>query len=383
MADKKKLLYITRYSLHQEFNLKKKFDGQLNAFRNLGFDVFFIGFDEKYLYLINGNNKTIIGNTHFGFPSYLHTLFYNDLHKAAVKVINSEKVDYVYWRTAPLWNSSCKVAQTIKRNKATFIYEIPTFPQQKEEHLNGLRKLFSIYSDRFTDKFNSMVDYYVLIGEDAGGHYKGKPAINIENGIDVSSVPVRKPKCEETIHILALASMCYWHGYDRLIKSLAEYKGDQKIVIHMVGGNDGGCLNEWKELASKLGLKNTVVFHGQLTGKALEEMFDLCDIGVNSLAMYRKGFAVTMELKAREYIARGLPFVCAVEDPALVDPKEALWLKITNDESVPDMEQIVEFALEMKKNTTHVLSLRKLAENRLTWEMQYKKVFDLIGGNKV
>ncbi len=379
MADKKKLLYITRYSLNREFNLKKKFDGQMNAFKNLGFDVYFIGFDEKHLYLINGDNKKIVGKTHFNFPSYLHTMFYGDLHKAAIKAIESEKFDYVYWRAAPLWKSSCNVAKTVKSTGAKLIYEIPTFPQT-EAQMSGFRSLFTHYSKRFDSKFHSFVDDYVLIGEDAGGEYKGKPAINIENGIDVSSVPVRTPKNDETIHILALASMCYWHGYDRLIKSLSQYKGEHKVFIHMVGGNDGGCLNEWKELSSQLGLNDSVIFHGQMTGKALEEMFDLCDIGVNSLAMYRKGFAVTMELKAREYIARGLPFVCAVEDPALDDSNGIFWLRIPNDDSIPAMDQIVDFAIKMKKDSSHVNSLRKLAESKLTWEMQYKKVFDVVGG---
>lgn len=382
MDNRKKLLYITRYSLHKEFNLKKKFDGQLNAFRNLGFDVYFIGFDEKHLYLINNDKKTVIGKTHFGFPSYLHTLFYNDLHKAAVKAIESQKFDYVYWRSAPLWKSSVTVAKTAKKYGSTFVYEIPTFPQT-EAQMSGLRSLFVRYSKKFDQSFHNLIDAYVLIGEDAGGKFRGKPAINIENGIDVSNVPVRKPRCEDKLHILALASMSYWHGYDRLIRSLAQYKGNEKIVIHMVGGNDGGCLDEWKELTTQLGLDDSVVFHGQMTGNALEEMFDMCDIGVNSLAMYRKGFAVTMELKAREYIARGLPFVCAVEDPALSDSEETFWLRIPNDDSIPDMEQIVKFALDMKKDISHVSKLRKLAENRMTWEMQYKKVFDVVGGNKV
>lgn len=380
MANKKKLLYITRYSLHQEFNLKKKFDGQLNAFKNLGFDVFLIGFDENNFYLINDDKKTVIGKTHFSFPSYLHTRFYVDLNKVAIKAIEAHKFDYVYWRAAPLWKSSCTVAEKAKEVGSTLIYEIPTYPLQ-EAQLSGLRSIFAKYSKRFDKVFHSYVDAYVLIGEDAGGEYRGKPAINIENGIDLSTIQVRKPKKnDDTIHILALASMCYWHGYDRLIKSLSEYKGKQKVKIHMVGGNDGGSLDEWKELSEQLGLADSIIFHGQMTGEALEEMFNLCDIGVNSLAMYRKGFSVTMELKTREYAARGLPFVCAVKDPSFDGIDSPKWLKVDNNDSIPDMQTIVDFALNMKNDDTHVGFLRKIAEERMTWEMQYKKVFDVVGG---
>lgn len=381
MGKAKKLLYITRYSLHQNFNLQKKFDGQLNAFRSLGFEVYFIGFDEKHLYLVNGQEKTVIGNTHFRFPAYLHTQFYNDLHKAAIKAIESVGFDFVYWRTAPLWNSSCKVANAIKNSGARLIYEIPTFPPSKESYTSVLRRLFSIYSRTLSKKFDPLVDYYVVIGEDAGGEYKGKPAINIENGIDISNISVRTPdNSKDEIHILALASMCYWHGYDRLIKSLAKYNGDKKVIVHMVGGNDGGYLDEWKELSKTLGLTDSVVYHGPMSGQALEEMFDLCDVGINSLAMYRKGFKVTMELKTREYVSRGLPFVCAVDDPALESCESPMWLKVANDNSIPDMNQIVDFAIKMKQNPSHVQKLRAIAEDKMTWDIQYRKVFDVVGG---
>jgi len=381
MEKQKKILYITRYSIDEPFNLKKKFDGQLAAFRCLGYDVYYIGYDRNHLYLIHDDDKTEYGNTHFRIPSYLHTQFYNDLHKAAIKAIKEVGINIVYWRSAPLFGSSCKLAETTKKTGAKLIIEIPTFPPNQENNFTGIRKAFSIYSNHFEPKFYELVDGYVVIGEDANGVYKGKPAINIDNGIDVNNVPVREPVNEkDTIHILALASMCYWHGYDRLIKSLAEYKGDQKVIIHMVGGNDGGCLPEWKELTHRLNLDDKVIFHGQVSGNELDEMFDLCDIGVCSLSLYKKGCNTTMELKAREYAARGLPFIQAGEDPTLSYAEKSMWLKIANDESIPDMNEIVEFALKMKSDPSHVQILRKLAEEHMTWEKQYKKVFEQLEG---
>ena len=381
MEQSKKLLYITRYSVDEAFNLKKKFDGQLAAFSNLGFDVYYIGYDRNYLYLIHNNEKTVCGKTHFFVPSYLHTQFYRDLYKAADKAINEHGIDVVYWRSSPLFSSACKVAETAKTMGAKLMIEIPTFPSSKEDTMKGIRKAFVMYEKQYSNRFNDSVDCYVVIGEDAKGAYRGKPAINIENGIDVNSVPVRKPVYDKNaIHLLALASMSYWHGYDRLIKSLAEYKGDQNVIIHMVGGNDGGCLPEWKELTHRLNLDEKVIFHGQMSGEELDKMFDLCDIGINALAMFKKQFKVTMELKSREYIARGLPFVCTVFDPALNDSKEKWWIRLPNDSSIPDMEELIEFAIEMRNKPQHIEELRKFAERRLTWEDQYIKVFDTMKG---
>lgn len=378
MEKKKKLLYVMRYDLEEHFNLKTKFDGQLAAFRNLGYDVYYIAYDREYFYLVK-NEKKIIGKTHFSVPNYIHTLFYVDLNCMVMKVMKKTKWEYVYWRSAPCWTTTLLAARSIQHNGAKYIFEFPTYTTVREKSFSKLRELFYIYSDFWQKKVEKYVSCFVMIGEDAGGEYRGKPAINISNGINLEALPVRTPKEDpECIHILALASMSYWHGYDRLINSLANYDGNQKIMIHMVGGNDGGYLSEWKELTDQLGLNEQVIFHGPKSGAELEEIFDLCDIGINSMGMYRKGFTMTSELKAREYAARGLPFVCSVQDPALVDHKKNLWLQISNDDSIPNMDEIVDFVMKMRVDPDHTVKLRKYAQDHMTWESQYKQVFKRI-----
>ena len=210
MNDKKKILYITRYSINEPFNLKNKFDGQLVAFSNLGFDVYFIGYDRNNLYLINGDKKIVYGKTHFAVPSYLHTQFYNDLHKAAIKAIKEIGFDYLYWRSAPLFGSSCKVAEAACDKGTKILVEIPTFPSKKENNSKGVRKAFQIYSKQFDEKYNSMVTCYVVIGENANGKYRGKPAINIENGIDINNVRIRTPHLKnDEVHIGWICGVCY------------------------------------------------------------------------------------------------------------------------------------------------------------------------------
>ena len=383
MEQKKKLLYIVRYRIDEKFNLKTKFDGQIHAFENMGFDVHYIAFDRTNFYLICGDKKEIVGKTHFNFPSYVHTLFYYDLHKIVLKLLKTEKLDYVYWRSAPCWISSCRIANYLSKTDTKLIYEYPTFPIKREKQNSFFRQIYLRYSDWLQQFVDKKVDMFVMIGEDAGESYKGISALNITNGIDITNIKPRVRQIDnENIHILALASMSYWHGYDRLIQSLAEYKGTQSVIIHMVGGNDGGSLGEWKELANRLGISEKVIFHGPKSGNELEEMFNLCDVGVNSLGMYRKGFQMTSELKTREYAARGLPFVCSVEDPALAKVEEPLWHQVANDETIPDMQEIVNFALRMREESNCVEKLRAYAKEYMTWESQYTKVFGRLEGEQ-
>lgn len=376
METGKKLLYVVRYQLDKEFNLKAKFDGQIRAFENLGFDVYYLAFDSTTFYLVNRDHKTPIGKTLFGIPGYYHTLCYHDLYRYAHKAVKQVSFDYVYWRAAPDMPTGYFLAKEIKRRSSLFIYEYPTYPSSTEKDMSFLRTMYRKVGRVLRKKVEQMVDGFVLIGEDAHGVYNGKPAVNISNGINLDVIPIRKPKCDpDTIHILALASMSYWHGYDRLIRSLSEYTGDQNIKIHMVGGNDGGCLPEWKALAEQLMLEDKVIFHGAKSGAALNEMFDMCDIGVNSLGMYRKGFSVTSELKTREYAARGLPFVCSVDDPALGYTDEPMWFRVNNDESIPNMDEIITFAQKMRADIEVKDKLRNYARKYLTWEAQYQQVF--------
>lgn len=378
----KTLLYVVRYPLYEGFNLKQKFDGQIKAFQNLGYKTLFIGFDKEFFYLIDGDKKSKIGKTHFTIPNYFHTFLYADLYNISEKIIRAEKIDIVYFRNAAAFHSLYNLAKTIKKRKCKFVFEIPTYtPQIKEKALSTIREIFNLYARIWEKKIEVMPDLYVFMGDGDFDTFHGVPAIRIENGIDPELMPMRTPVCEkDKINILALSSMCDWHGYDRIINSLAEYDGNQNVIIHMVGGNDGGCLTKWKALVEDNHLDENVIFHGPLYGKDLDNIFDLCDIGVNSLGMYRKGLSDTSELKLREYISRGLPFVCSVYDVALDDLDKQFWFRVSNDDAIPNMKDILEFANRMRNNSTVAEKLHKHAMNILSWTEQYRKVFKFLEG---
>ena len=377
----KKLLYIMKYATDEDFNLKMKFDGQLKAFEHMGYQVYYIGYDRKYFYLIRGEKKRIIGKTYFSLPSYIHTFFFIEQNRLIMKLMKRMKFDYVYWRSAPCWYSSYKAAACIKKYGGKLIYEFPTFLKTKEKALSRLRALFGFYAAVWQNKVDKKVDCFVMMGDDVGGQYKGKSAVNIDNGINVANIPIRHfTPDSESVHLLALASMSYWHGYDRLIKAIAEYQGDQKVILHMVGGNSGGSLEDWKKLAYDLKVTDQVIFHGQMSGKELDDMFDLCDLGINSLALYRKDANSSSELKSREYAARGLPFVRSVDDKVLdsASEDEIYWMKISNDERIPDLQKIIDFAYRMREDQSIPYRLHHFAEKYMTWEAQYEKVFKLL-----
>ena len=132
----KKILFINKYPTCVNENLKKKFDGQMEACLELGYEVWFLKWDGKFFKLCSTNSeeeekiiRTNISNLH----RYYHTLYFFDLNKACKAVIRKHKFDYVYMRYMPFLSSSVSLAKQIKKQEIKFLMEIPSYRPENEE----------------------------------------------------------------------------------------------------------------------------------------------------------------------------------------------------------------------------------------------------------
>lgn len=193
---------------------------------------------------------------------------------------------------------------------------------------NALRK----YVDAIVGVTDEITQYEVSRSGDPK-----KPHITIGNGFDVVSAPVRQPAAYTgtDLHLLCVANVNRWHGIDRLLRGLANYSGTPGVVLHVVG--NGPELSHLQELAEELGIGDRAVFHGFRTGEDLDAFFDQCHVAVGSLAIHRIGLKEASILKAREYCARGIPFIYGISDPDF--PADLPYiLHLPADESPIDIE---------------------------------------------
>ena len=198
-----------------------------------------------------------------------------------------------------------------------------------------------------------------------------KPHITIGNGFNVDSVNVRRhvPFVGEDLHLLCVANVSRWHGLDRLIRGLGTYSGPTRVTLHIAG--DGSELSPLKKIITELGITSQVIFHGFTTGKDLDDLFNTCHIAVGSLGLHRIGLSEASILKAREYCARGIPYIIACTDPDF--PADFPYVhRLSADESPVRIESIIEFAQSVYQDSDHPQKMRAYAVGHLDWSVKMK-----------
>jgi len=255
----------------------------------------------------------------------------------------------------------------------------------KEIGLSGW-SFYSILEKLFSPFIINQSDAIIGVTEEITRHEvscllnKKKPHYTIGNGIDVKEHIIRdnrglKKDCYE---LICVAQFNKWHGLDRLINGLKQYRGEVPVSLHLVG--DGIEIFDIPEEPSGGKSLFSIINHGFMTGKELDGLFNQCHIAVGSLAIHRKGLAMTSELKAREYCARGIPFIISCEDPDFPDDFPYIF-RVPPDESPIDIQSVINFAQKVCSDPDHPHKMRKYAEWNLDWSMkmqELKRFIDIV-----
>ena len=264
----------------------------------------------------------------------------------------------------------------IRKDGCKVVYEIPTYPYDGEyKQASRSMKMELFIDQQFRNKLGKALDYIVTFSNKS--RIFNAPTIKISNGIDFSTIPLKNSLQNKSneLHLIGVAEVHLWHGFDRLIKGLiAYYKGRPTVNVyfHIVGFSFDDTLDKLKTLAIENGIEKYVIFHGALYGDELNSIFDRMDMGVASLGRHRSGITNIKTLKNREYAARGLSFIYSEDDD---DFDEMSYVfKVPADETPIDINRLVEF-----KKTVNIepQEIRESIKN-LSWTIQMKKVIDQI-----
>lgn len=209
---------------------------------------------------------------------------------------------------------------------------------------------------------------------------QSKYKINVvTNGIEVGKSKLRTPIDFNGLELklfMLLGSQNVWHGVDRLVKSIANYKGTCLIKIDLIGS----ISKEDERLIDYYNVNDRIRIMPSVNSETLNQCLNEYHLGIGTLAAFRKGLKEATPLKTREYMARGFAAIIGYEDTDFENHSEfkKYCLQVKPDESLIDFEVVVEFARNIFREENHHLKIRELAVKYLDTKVKMQQLVQLL-----
>jgi glycosyltransferase involved in cell wall biosynthesis len=379
-----KLLYITTTNLTIDSGTTKKIFGQIGVMQEFGFHVDFIyPSNQDILY----NNQIIQSKSYQQNFNYFRIR--KHLYRSAKHLIGENKINALYIRYSIFdWNFY-KFIKTAKKFGCKIFLEIPSYPYGLEYKNKDIIKKSALIIDKlFRKKTSQFIDTIFAPTEGADfrpSESNGKskiyniPAHKFNNGINPNSIIPRKShqRKKQTLRLIAVANHAFWHGYDRVLMGISDYYQTQRdyyIVFNIVG--KGPYLNNLKQMTKQLGISDHVIFHGFKTGEELDEVYRKSELGVDAIAVHRKGLTKVASLKAREYCLKSLPFIIVHNiDNDFINFKYVI--DVPADDSPLNFVNIIARFNEICEYD-YLKEMREFGERELNWKHQFHEAVEII-----
>ncbi|MBR3078934.1 MAG: glycosyltransferase family 1 protein [Prevotella sp.] len=377
-----KVLFLVYHGFSEYSGISKKIHYQVKGLRENGHDVRLCYYDfspegHRCRYV---DGKVLKDYGTGDLAAFRQRLSYGAVYDYCVR----EGIELVYARS--FMNASPWLIRFFRRLKKAGIHavtEIPTYPYDEEFNYFFWKQCMELKIDQlFRTSLCKQMDAVVTFSD--AKEIFGQRTINISNGVDFDSIPINSPNTSHlsSLHLIGVAEVHIWHGYDRLIAGIGEYYnkgGKHDIIFHIVGGvhpNERYKGNRFhpglQAIIDKYGISDRIVFHGTMFGKELDEVFNQSQFAIGSLARHRSGITVIKTLKNREYATRGIPFIYSELDSDF--DNQPYIIKAPADESPVNVQQIIDF---MDHFTMKPEEIRKTVEH-LTWKIQMQRVVEAV-----
>lgn len=373
----KNILFLTFVTITNGDGISNKILSQVKSLRFLGNNVH-LGYLKKdkqnVTYWIDDKQIATYANSTIGKMRLLNSVF-----KKILKYAIKNHIDVVYFRYFLFaYPHLIKLFSQLRKLKIKTIIEIPTYPYDKERINNSPITIIKRGIDKYyRRKLHLYIDRIVTFSLDT--KIWGVQTIRISNGVSYDTIPIKEPSdINKEFHMIGVAILAPWHGFDRVLRSIQEQKNKipQKIIFHIVGSDPTEVnLKKLKQLVTDLKIEENVIFHGKMHGSELDEVFNISHIAIGSLGRHRNGIETMRSLKNVEYTSRGIPFVYSENNPDF-DGKPFVY-KVSPDESMIDLSKIIEFYKTLQLSPIDIHQNASI----YSWDNQMKKVNNFINSN--
>ena len=259
---------------------------------------------------------------------------------------------------------------------ATYITEVNF---QARSFLNkAAKKLLTYIGCPFTFMFANRIVQY---GEESSffRFFSKNNTLLTGNGIDTKRLPLRQklyPDGKEHLSLIGVAgNISEWHGFDRIVKAMGEWKKlDRKlhITFNIVGGYDTLHAKKIRELIKHYDIEDDVTFLGYQSSDVLNSLYNKASLAVASLGLHRNGLSMASVLKAREYCLAGIPFIAAGIDPDFKGDIPFRFV-VSNDDNIDDILKIFDCFAE-KRALFSDEDIRQYAIDYLSFDGKFKEI---------
>jgi len=363
---KNKVLFLTSEELRQYSGVSKKIYQQVDSLRGMGYCVDLVHVYNSKIFI----NDSVICDLRNGVMT--RSFYYLCLYKY---FIDDNSYDIIYIRNSE-WQMPFGFHGFMKMlsYKSKIILEIPTYPYKGE--LKSLHRIIvNFLYEVIRKKTAHNIDMIICIGDSNHEMIWGVHTIEMTNGFDSNSVPLKSNmvNVSKNFNFIGVARLTYWHGYDRLVKSIFAYKQkcyDTNINFYLIG--DGKkVLNDISLLVKKMHLEDNVHICGPLTGDDLNYYYDIAHVAVDSLGRHRSGINKNSSLKSKEYLSRGLPIIMSHFDVDLLDLPYVY--NVAPEDDIFDIRSVINWYLSLSVSSHEI---RNYAINAFSWKDRFMRVFD-------
>jgi hypothetical protein len=341
-----RIAYLTEWPPYVESGVLRKMIGQIDTWREQGCEA------EIFTVVPLRSEPTAAGFAERGRAIGTFTQTQLDRHPRLRlgflnKVVSVPRLrralaafrpDIIYYRQNGPWYPG--LARLLRSTPS--VAEINTF-EGGENHLWGAR--FARFHDATRARLFAAVDGLVCMTNEIAEHERAwnRPIAVIGNSLwgaprdDIAPTKNKEPAFVFTGSPMTLDHSANWHGVDKIFPLAAAMPDSPFHVAGMKAGEFAG-----------FDIPPNVVFHGFLNGDALTDLYRRCDIGIASLAAYRKNIEEGCSLKVRDYLMHRLPLILGYRESQdeLNHADYVLPIGNTPDNVTANIDRIARFSRE-------------------------------------
>jgi len=352
-----KILYLADQDLDNQSGVSQKISMQSQQWIKEGHEVVILSLMSLSFFSVNKERLTpaIVTMQRAGYKIFIHLLLVSWKIGMILKNLEFDIVYMRYRLYSPFFKKSLK--------NHPQVVEINTDDINEFKHSSVL---LALYNKTFRGLFLRNTDGFICVSNELEILFNkfNKSTRVIANGINTNSFTLNESKKNSRPSLVFIGSPNQqWHGVEKIVfmaDNLSEFD------FHIIG---------WDGKNSK-----NLFYHGYLPTGEANKIVQKYDIGISTLSLYKKKMEEASPLKARQYLAQGLPIIYAYEDTDFIkDNKFSLQLENTEDNVANAIEDIRKFVNLVYNNTYIQQASRNFATQYLDTSKKEKSRVEFFG----